>query len=184
MYKFSEFSFFNPPIYKKNPVPDETWTIDRVYEEIKGYRLKWKTEKIRECIIKKERTALKKAYLPYVTFAGTFSYRNNKSLIKRSGLIVIDIDYLNLNKVQETRESIISKIQPVLLFISPSGDGLKVVYGIDPTITHSSYYEALKGYFQQQLSQPIDGGGEISRTCFLCHDPNVFLSNNPDILDS
>jgi hypothetical protein len=182
MNKDSEFSYFNPPIFKKNPVPAYTWTIVRVYEEIKGNRLKWKTEKIRACITIKERTALKKLYLPYVTFAGTFSYRNNSSLIKRSGLIVVDIDHLDPNKLYETRESIISKIQPLLLFISPSGEGLKIVYSVDPIITHLSYYEALKGYFQQQLLQPIDGGSDISRTCFLCHDPSVFLSENPDIL--
>jgi hypothetical protein len=183
MDKDSKFSYFNPPIYKKNQTPSGTWTLDRVYEEIRGSRLKWKTEKIRECTTKKERTALKQAYLPYVTFAGTFGYRNNNSLIKRSGLIVIDIDHLDPNKVRETRESILSKIKPVLLFISPSGEGLKVVYGIDPNNAHSSYYEALNGYFQQQFSQMIDGGTDIVRTCFLCHDPSVFLSENPEILD-
>ena len=125
---------------------------------------------------------LKQSKLPYVTFGGTFNYRSNENLIKRSGLIVLDLDHLGA-KVQETKEIILSEIQPVLMFLSPSGSGLKIVCSIDPQAEHSAYYIALKVFFHQHFSLTIDKGGDISRACFICYDPDVFLSDDPTIFD-
>jgi hypothetical protein len=179
MSKGSQFSYFTPPVNKRNPVPSCSRTIGEVYQEIKGTTLKLITEQIRQSS-KEERTKLKQSKLPYVTFAGTFTYRNNDSLISRSGFIVIDIDHV---KVEEIKTAILSEFTPVLLFTSPSGDGLKVVCSIDTTIPHTVYFTALKSFFHQHFSLPIDKGNDISRACFLCHDANVFISDTPTIFD-
>jgi hypothetical protein len=182
MHKVSQFSYFSPPINKKKPIPIDTWTVSRTYQEIQSDSLKEITAKIRECKTSEERNKIKQSKLPYVTFAGTFKYRSNDNLNERSGLIVMDIDHLGA-KVQETKAAILSEIQPVLMFIGPSGSGLKVVCSIDPQAEHSAYYIALKVFFHQHFSLTIDKGGDISRACFLCYDPDVFLSDDPTIFD-
>ncbi len=182
MCKNNEFSVFKQPVYKKNPVPTGTWTITRAHQEITGERLKWQTDKIHECKTPKERKRLKQAYLPYVTFAGTFSYRNDASIIKRSGYIVLDIDHLSDQgcNLQEVKQAILGLFTPALMYISVSGDGLKVVCRIDTTGDHIAYFLALEAYFQQQFSLPLDGSGkDVPRASFLCYDPGVFMSDSP-----
>ena len=180
--KDSQFSYFRPPVNKRNPVPSCSRTIDEVYQEIKSTSLKLITAKVRESETKADRTTLKQSKLPYVTFAGTFTYRSNKDLIQRSGYIVIDIDHVP-GKVDEIKTAILSEITPALMFKSPSGDGLKVVCGIDTTIQHTVYFTALKAFFHQHFSVTIDNGTDIARACFLCHDPDVFTSNDPTTFD-
>jgi hypothetical protein len=182
MSKDSQFSYFSPPVNKRNPVPSCSRTISEVYQEIKGTSLKSITEKIRQSGTKEERTKLKKSKLPYVTFAGTFKYRSYKDLLNRSGFIVLDIDHI-AGKVEEIKIAILSEITPVLMFTSPSGDGLKVVCSIDTTIQHTVYFTALKSFFHQHFSLTIDNGNDIARACFLCHDAEVFISDNPTNFD-
>ena len=182
MSKDSQFSYFSPPVNKRNPVPSCSRTISEVYQEIKGTSLKSITEKIRQSGTKEERTKLKQSKLPYVTFAGNFTYRNSESLISRSGFIVLDIDHLP-GKVEEIKTAILSEIIPVLMFTSPSGDGLKIVCSIDITISHTVYFTALKSFFYQHFSLTIDKGNDIARACFLCHDADVFISDKPTNFD-
>ena len=180
--KDSQFSYFSPPVNKRNPVPSCSRTISEVYQEIKGTSLKLLTAKIRESGTKAERDKLKQSKLPYVTFAGSFAYRNSENLISRSGLIVLDIDHVG-GKVEEIKTAILSEITPVLLFKSPSGDGLKIVCCIDTAIQHNVYFTALKSFFHQHFSVTIDKGNDIARACFLCHDLEVFISDNPTTFD-
>jgi len=182
MSKDSQFSYFSPPVNKRNPVPSCSRTISEVYQEIKGTSLKSITEKIRQSGTKEERTKLKQSKLPYVTFAGTFTYRSNKDLLNRSGFIVLDIDHI-AGKVEEIKTAILSEITPVLMFTSPSGDGLKVVCSIDTTIQHTMYFTALKSYFHQHFSLTIDKGNDIARACFICHDAGGLISDNPTTFD-
>ncbi|MEI7526135.1 MAG: BT4734/BF3469 family protein [Mariniphaga sp.] len=182
MNKDSQFSYFSPPVNKRNPVPSCSRLIGEVYQEIKGNSLKLITDKIRLSGTKEERTKIKQSKLPYVTFAGTFTYRSSKDLISRSGYIVIDIDHI-AGKVEEIKTAILSEITPVLMFTSPSGDGLKIVCCIDTTIPHNVYFSALKSFFHQHFSVTIDKGNDIARACFLCHDADVFMSDNPTNFD-
>lgn len=70
------------------------------------------------------------------------------------------------------------------MFISPSGNGLKIVFKIDLTLgTHEEYFSALSQYFKTEINIDVDlSGKDISRACFICYDPEVFFSESPDIL--
>lgn len=124
-----------------------------------------------------------KASLPYVTFTGTFKKRAAKNLVERSEYFVIDIDHC-----QELKEKIIlicKFFTPALAFVSPSGDGLKVIFQIDPEAgTHLEFFTALRYFFKTKIDVSIDEAcKDISRATFLCHDENVFISDEPDVLD-
>lgn len=120
----------------------------------------------------------------YVTWSGSFSYRNDKSQIRHSGLICIDVDHVG-PALGEIQSIINADPATVLSFISPNGDGLKVIYEMDPgRHTQEIYYRALTAYVANLCGIPsgkIDPHcKDVSRACFLPSDPTLFI--NPSLL--
>ena len=80
----------------KTTKPVGDYFIDDILAGIKDGKFREKVEQLRS-IKDKNAYAEAKTNFPSVTLSGTFSQRNNKSLIKHSGLICLDID--NLEKM-------------------------------------------------------------------------------------
>jgi hypothetical protein len=70
-----------------------------------------------------------------------------------------------------------------LLFVSPSGDGLKWIIEIDTRkAPHGEYFASVANYILQTYSFEVDKSGkDISRACFIPFDPNAFI--NPLLLN-
>jgi len=179
-----KFSYYNSGITQK--VPDKSIEIKEAARLIyKDETLKSKTVTLRN-IQDKEKKGKFKASLPYITFSGTFTSRANENLIEHSGLICCDLDHIGTNgQLKETEKKILEYYTPVLMFISPSGDGLKVVFAIDISkATHLQYFAALETFFKTELSLTIDTQcKDVARACFLCHDPELIVKDSPDILN-
>jgi len=177
-----QFSYFSEPI--TNIKPDvKPISLHQVNEIIRGVILKESTERIRKESNKDSRNTLKRTILPYVTFSGIFSERKNEAIVNHSGLICIDLD--RVNEHGEVKRSIRETLSPALMFRSPSGDGVKVVFAIDRNQgDHTQYFQAIRSYFRTELSLQVDNGSDISRACFLCHDSDVCFSNEPVVLDA
>lgn len=134
--------------------------------------------------VKEEREAFKKT-LPLVTFSGVFTTRKNDALVSHSGYICVDLDHIGTPEfIKSVQDLIVSFYTPALMFISPSGDGLKVVFKIDTTQgTHLEFFTALSSFFATEIHTPIDEAcKDVSRACFLCHDADAFYSDTPSIL--
>ena len=119
-----------------------------------------------------------------------------------SGLVILDLDHLSTNGVdlRELRETVSQdgELGLRLLFVSPSGDGLKLVCkskrGYNSPQTYEREYFALvnylytslgKRYSSEIVSEIVDTTGkDISRTCFLCHDEEVRLFEPTTYFDS
>lgn len=166
-------------------------SIDEVARIISSDQLKKQTISLQEILSnsgsKTEAFKALKNKLPMVTFAGEFSKRNRSSLTKYSELIVIDIDDLSENQIHEFKDQITSFKDVVLLFISPSGKGLKVVHKlkVDNDIQlvdfHRSAFEALKVRYKQTLGIEIDQSGkDLPRACFLCFDVDVYFNKEAE----
>ncbi len=170
-----KFSFYNAPI--TNVTPLKSVTLKDVAEMTRSSN-GGVVQRIRNEKNKEKRNRLK-AKLDYVTFSGEFTRRKNDALVRHSGLICVDIDNVEINKTE-----IIEKYKPALLFTSPSGNGLKIVYKIDISqATHIEYFESLKDFFLSQFNLKIDSCQDVSRACYLSYDPDVFYSDTPYILD-
>jgi protein gp37 len=174
---FSEISLFKAPI--RNIAPFKSISIMKVYTSIKGDYYKLIIEALRALTDPDEIKQLKLKFLDYVTFSGTFKHRRNDLLIKHSGLMVLDFDDIpnpDLLKAQLLEDQ---QLDIVMLFTSPSGKGLKCVMSVDiKAWSHSDYFEALSNYIEHTYSILIDQSGkDVSRACFLTHDPNIFLNN-------
>lgn len=121
-------SFFNFPI--SNTLPRCRVTVKQIYEYIISGRAKENTEVLRSLVDGGVRRAYKAQNFDYVTFSGCFSVRKNDGLISHSGFMCFDIDNVpSEERLQEIKSQLIGDelLHTVLLFRSPSGNGLKWV---------------------------------------------------------
>ncbi len=175
--KIPVFSYFKKPITNVNPYG--TKSLLEVYELIKGDTFKAHTAKLRSLPDAKEARKYKAFSFDYVTFSGAFSSRSDKNLKAHSGLIVIDFDHLeDLNGLKEQLLND-KHFDTELLFTSPSGDGLKWVIAIDiHEADHQTWFKGIANYLNATYQLQVDESGkDISRACFLPHDPEIFINS-------
>lgn len=164
------FSYFKAPI--TNTLPEKNISLTDVYDLVIGNELAAITGKIRKGEADKTKT------LPSVTPSGAFSTRKDANLIEYSGIICIDFDHIDTG-IKDTLAGD-SFLNPSLVFVSPGGNGLKVFITIDNGTpeNHLSYFQALRKYFTETYQLSIDEACKnVSRACFLCHDPEAFFSD-------
>ena len=106
--------------------------IDTILERIKeGSDSKELVQKIRKEKKKADRNELKKQ-LPAICFSGTFNKRADNSLILHSGIICLDFDgYPDFKSLMLDKETLSSNKFVYAVFVSPSGNGLKVLVKIN-----------------------------------------------------
>jgi len=176
------FSFFKAPV--QNIIPHKSISLLDAYNYIVGEYAKQRTEKLRSIKEPKQARQFKANNFDYCTFSGVFTSRNDKKIVQHSGLMAVDFDHLP--NLEEVRQSLLvdEYFDTQLLFVSPSGDGLKWIISIDTKqTTHSNYFAAVANYILQTYGIEVDKSGrDISRACFLPHDPNAFI--NPIILEN
>ena len=170
------FSFFKAPI--SNTQPHKSVSLLQIYNAIKGDYYKHRTQKLQAISDVRQARQFKAVNFDYCTFSGTFTTRNDKALIKHSGLLCVDFDHLQNLKDLKSRLLADEYFDTQLLFVSPSGDGLKWVIPIDTAqTTHNDYFKAVANYIQQAYGVEVDKSGcDISRACFLPHDPQAYIN--------
>ena len=175
------FSFFKAPI--KNTLPHKTVSLVQVYNAITGEYYKQNTEKLRSISDVVQARKYKAANFDYCTFSGVFTSRNDKSLVTHSELMCIDFDHVQ--NIDALRQALLADeyFDTQLLFVSPSGDGLKWIIEIDTRkAPHGEYFASVANYILQTYSVVVDKSGkDISRACFIPFDPNAFI--NPLLLN-
>ena len=153
-------------------------TVESIVERIKnGSPAKKLIEKIRNTDDIAERRKLKVG-LPSICFSGIFEKREEKSIISHTGLIAIDFDHLN-GRLKEFKENICRDKHTFLAFISPSGDGLKIVIKIPANIeTHKLSCAAIVDYYKEET---LDSFQDVCRICFESYDPEIYYNPNSDV---
>lgn len=123
--------------------------------------------------------------LPAVTWSGTFSSRSAKNLQQYSGIICIDIDKLNVHELEQARE--LFKVDPYTYcyFVSPSGNGLKVLFRVAASPDqHKNIFIAIEKYIFDKYQIAIDPSGkDVSRLCFLSYDESLFVNLKCQVFD-
>ncbi len=174
-------SFYKAPI--RNVFPYKTLKMHEIHALIKSDTYKDKIMQLRAITDSKEQRKFKSNHLDYITFSGEFERRNDVNLINHSSLITIDFDHLQ--NVAEVKNLLLADeyFETELLFISPSGNGLKWIVKIDlSTTTHQAYFKAISNYLKQTYQLEVDQSGkDISRACFVSYDPEAFLNKKHSI---
>ncbi len=131
---------------------------------------------------KPERQELKKQ-LPAICFSGTFNKRTDSSLIEHSGLICLDFDgYAKQKELLQDKESLSKNKYVFSVFISPSGNGLKVLVKIPADAeNHTLYFNSLDKYFNSPYFDKTSKN--LSRVCYESYDPLLFINENSSVWD-
>lgn len=149
--------------------------VSVVFDRIKNGSSKELIEKIRN-----GESELKDK-LPAICFSGTFNNRAAAGLIKHSGLICLDFDkYPDAKTLKADRNKLIKDKYTFALFISPSGNGLKLLVKIpaEPE-NHKAYFESLNNYYASEYFDKSTK--DISRVCYESFDNDIFINNESEI---
>jgi len=131
---------------------------------------------------KPERQELKKQ-LPAICFSGTFNKRTDASLLQHSGLICLDFDgYTKQKELLQDKENLSKNKYVFSVFISPSGNGLKVLVKIPADAeNHTSFFNSLEKYFNSAYFDKTSKN--LSRVCYESYDPLIYVNENSSIWD-
>lgn len=194
------FSFFPSPVTRV--VPSLSITPYSVYRYLVSDIAASATADIRAASTPDQRRELKKKRLDFVVPGAVLNRRCLEGLVSASGLMVLDFDHLGpFPAGLDAGLGILSLVAPlwdkfdsVLGFVSPSGDGYKLIIDIDWDLkdrakivprraletdgerraaadAYKSIYEDC-GSVCARMGYELDkSGSDITRACYLPHDP-------------
>lgn len=158
-------------------------TIAQLIDGIKTGIWKNEVEELREIFKTSGKSAYKDARiksLECVTISGIFSRCADDSLEHHSGLIAIDLDDLGDN-LAATKQQLMNDSTVFCFFVSPSGNGLKVLLPIDAKdgATHRAAYQQILERYKNLGMNPDTTGRNPSRLCFVSYDPEIWVNPSP-----
>lgn len=158
-------------LYKSKDVPFHV-PIDKIIKRIQKGTSKELVEQIRNGNDKLKNN------LPCIIFAGTFTERNSNSLQKHSGLMVVDFDkYPSVEVMYQQLELLKSNPYFLLLFISPSGKGIKGVVKVSNELTKETHPKVFKEFNKKFEYDYFDiSNCNVDRICFESYDPNIYVN--------
>jgi len=139
-------------------------------------------KKIRQEKSKPERNEMKKQ-LPAICFSGTFNKRTDAALHQHSGLICLDFDgYEKQKELLQDKETISKNKHVYSVFISPSGNGLKVIVKVPADAdNHVNYFNSLERHFNSPYFDKTSKN--LSRVCYESYDPLIHVNENSSVWD-
>ena len=142
--------------------------------------------------IDRQQYSLVKRQLPYfvcATFNPPFRRSENFASIEH---FVIDIDHLSDKNLDTAalRQRLQADARVQMLFLSPGGDGLKVLMRLKETCydkgLFSIFYKAFLTRFSADygIEQVVDTRtSDVTRACFLSYDPDAYLNSEAEAVD-
>jgi hypothetical protein len=158
-------------------------TIPAILEEIKTGKYKPGIIYLRKSLAENKIEAYNKAKksLPAFTPSGKFvGGRKMEYLENYSNCIILDIDKLNKEQLQNAKNIAAQSEFTYACFISPSGNGLKILVKINSDkAKHKEAFLLVQAYYEDILKLEIDKSGkDITRLCFYSWDENLYLNEN------
>jgi len=165
-------------LYKSKDVPFHV-PIEKIIKRIKQGASKELVESIRNG--NKEN----KNKLPCILFSGVFNERNSNSLKEHSGLMIMDFDkYPNEEAMFNHLELLKQNKHFILLFISPSGNGIKGVIRVSNELTKETHPKVFKEFQNQFEYDYFDiVNSNIDRVCFESYDPNIYVNFEAELFE-
>ena len=121
---------------------------------------------------------MKSRYLPAAMFNGTFSYKNNDSLINYSCFTALDFDkFESEEKLNETSYWLTQTPCVYAVFRTPSGKGLKAIvyHDNESPDDHAELFSQLLKIFN--IPATDESVKDLSRGNYICYDPNLWIND-------
>ena len=119
-----------------------------------------------------------KTQLPTVAMHGIFSLERRKDdFVEASGLVILDIDDVEIGEIESIKQDIFDIDESVVACMkSPSGNGIKVLYYIEPDLINADNYRQIGKQLVQEYGQYGDVDYLSVTDCLiLTHDPNILI---------
>ena len=145
-------------------------TIRNLLQGVKEGKYKTQVEKVRAGDEEEKKN------LPTIAFHGKFNgLRKKVEFIEASGIIILDIDDVE-DDLQETKIDIMESSDNILaVMTSPSGNGIKVLYYVEPDLVNADSY--------RQIGKKIVSEFEIyGHVDYLSITDCLIVTYDPDIL--
>ena len=168
---FKNLKHTNAPFFKD---------IEYILDRIKTGKSKKLIENVRIQKTKELSDEIKRD-LPAICFSGTFSKRSDSSILEHSGYICLDFDKYDNNDLLKIDLDKINKDKYTYAsFISPSGNGFKLIVQIPKEIeSHKLYFDALEKYYDNSHFDTTSKN--ISRICFESYDEDLFINKKSKV---
>ena len=174
---------------RKGAVVSLDATVHRIRTGEKG--LAKNTQKLRDMLSKGQKDTYrdrKAEILPAATFSGIFSTRDRDVALpdkftEHTGIFTYDIDGIPTNSIGAMKTVLSLDPHIILIFTSPSFEGLKAFERADPIpstdndLEHKHAWTLGKARLDKKLNiygYQCDSGDDPTRLCFLSHDPDVY----------
>lgn len=135
---------------------------------------------------KKEEAAQIKNKLPALTFS---AYAPGKRVLQNieyyNQLILLDFDRILDVQMEEVRRRIKNDPHTLMMFTSPSGNGLKVLVKVDSGLEYHkvAYQQVANYYFKITGIDPDRSGSDPLRLCYISHDPYLYQNKNCNVFN-
>ena len=157
-----------------------TVSLDEIFNEIKSSDYISKlTEKLRAIQDEEKQKEFKKNNLPYFVIA-TFNgaHRKNVNLIS-SSFFLYDYDHLD-EKLEVMKAKLKDDPSVFAFFVSPRGNGLKVIYKLKNAIVDHDIFSAVYKHYAKEFNIDLgvepDKTSDASRPCFFSYDPDLYVN--------
>jgi len=164
----------------------ENKPLTDILTDIKSGKYRGPIGYIRKCLQENKLESYEKAKKSLLAFTPSGQFlggRNQDTLKKYSGIIVLDFDKLTPDQLRSCRELVVDDPYTLAAFISPSGNGLKAFVRTDATPeTHKDTFLKIQAYYELLTGLPIDKSGkDFTRLCFMSFDPDTYHNPNAQI---
>lgn len=143
-----------------------------------------KVKKIRSLSDHKEQDKHKVLLLPVFCPCGVFQKREDKGLVTPSNAICIDLD--DVDDIDATILHLKQFPYVLSVFISPTGEGLKVIvlHDLADLSRHADLYHHLGTVMSlaNRSDMIFDTRcTNVSRACFMSHSPEMYINPSPEV---
>jgi hypothetical protein len=141
-------------------------------------------EELEKITNKKERQEYKANNFPGFTWSATFKDGHNLKNIKDYNQIV-GLDYDEVNNLEELKNKALMIDSTFAAFISPSGNGLKVLVKVNSTLEdHKEAFRLVDRHYNEFLNITSDPSvKDPTRLCYVSYDPNIYVNEDSLIFD-
>lgn len=122
-----------------------------------------------------------KKQLPTVAMHGLFDgFRKKDLFAEASGLVILDLDDVELDEIEEIKQDIMESHDSVLAIMrSPSGNGIKILYYVMPELITADTYRAIG----KQLVSDFDVYGSVdflsvTDCLIMTYDPHILINED------
>lgn len=141
--------------------------------------LQRKVALVRSIADRLERQEKKKKTLPWFSMAEFKNNHRDNSSFLATKYILLDSDHI-ATVINDLRARIKTDLRVFVAFISPSGDGLKLIIELATRVTtdaeYRSVFDYLRQLFEKEYGINIDGDDDPSRACFESSDPDMWIN--------